>query len=149
MSPLASESAAAEVGVLTVSPGAIKHEMETVDAAVRQLDAEVRPSLVALEFVKAWDAFLSEWRRFFADHQRWVDRLYDATYFKTLEFRRRLSTWREAFIKAGGKPHAPALPGQAVTAFPWERLAVVVGGATVVVGILSLVSSIADTRGDR
>jgi hypothetical protein len=137
-----------ELGALVVSPSAIKHEIETVDSAARQLDSEVRASSVAPEFLKAWEAFRAEWRKFFDGHQRWVDLLFDATYFKALEFRRRVGSWRDAFIKAGGRPLAPGLPGESLS-FPWERIAMVAGGAIATLGVMRVIAALLGGRGDR
>ncbi|HEY0714892.1 MAG TPA: hypothetical protein VGF45_19585 [Polyangia bacterium] len=137
-----------EVGAFVISPSAIKHEIETVESAARQLDGEVRSSAVAPEFTRAWTTFLGEWRRFFEGHQRWVDLLFDSTYFKALEFRRRMGSWRDAFIKAGGRPLAPGLPGDSLT-FPWERLALVAGGAIATLGVMNVVAAVLGALEDR
>jgi hypothetical protein len=134
-----------DVGAFTVTPGATKLEMDTVDAGMRQLDGELRASQVSQAFVLAWQSFLAEWRRFQTEHSRWVDRLFDRTYFKTLEFRRRLRDWREAFVKAGGRPQAPALPGEPISTFPWERFAIVAGGVAAILGVVSFFSSLGDS----
>lgn len=117
-------------------PGDIKAEMDTVDASVKQLDTEIRTSSVVAEFKTAWQGFLAEWRRFYDDHKAWSSRLWYAAYDKTLEYRRRLGEWRQAFVTAGGHPAGPALPKPSVeqtSHFPW----LIVGGAALGGGVLT------------
>jgi hypothetical protein len=137
-----------DIGAFVISPSAIKNEIETVESAARQLDGEVRAGQVTPEFVKAWDAFWAEWRKFSDGHQRWVDLLFDATYFKALEFRRRVGSWRDAFVKAGGRPLAPGLPGE-VLGFPWERMAMVLGGAVAALGVSKVIVALLTRNGDQ
>lgn len=138
-----------ELGAVVASPSTIKDELETVESATRQLDAEMRAQPIPPDFLRAWEAFISEWRLFFASHQRWSERLFDSTYFKALEFRRRLADWREAFARAGGRPLAPGLPVIPAGGQPWERLIAVVGATAAAFAFMQIVSDVFNRRDPR
>jgi hypothetical protein len=88
-------------------PSAILDELRTVDALVRQLDEDITQSRTRAEFKRAWATFREEWERFFDDHQSWMSRTWYAVWEKTRDYRRRVKSWRAAFIDAGGTPSAP------------------------------------------
>jgi hypothetical protein len=90
------------------TPGSIKAEMDTTANIIRQLDADIRASHVDASFKAAWGAFVDEWERFYKEHAGWFDRLWYASYEKTVEYRRRALEWREKFVAIGGTPTTPA-----------------------------------------
>jgi hypothetical protein len=98
-----------DVGALVISPADMLDEMNTVDAAVRQLSAVIAVSTVGQAFKQAFAAFATEWSTFYAAHAGWAQRLWSATYEKTLEYRQRTEEWRVAFAREGGNPMMPPL----------------------------------------
>ncbi len=129
---------------LVVTPAFIKAEMETVEAAVRQLETDVAASKARVEFKKAFAAFVAEWRKFYGAHQSWTSRLWAAAYSKVSDFRVRLETWRTAFVREGGQPVAPSIKiaEPTVGGFSSKTLVLLAGG---VVAAWAL-SSIAQMR---
>jgi len=133
------ELRAHEMGALVLTPGAIFAEMKTVDAAIKQLDSDIMASKARDAFKQAWRAFAVEWQAFFKSHSRWTDRLWGASYEKTLDYRKRVGEWRVAFEREGGQPSAPGLampgaPGGGGTS--WKTALVAVGGLLVVGAIV-------------
>jgi hypothetical protein len=98
-----------DVGALVVTPSAIKDEMDTVDAFVRQLDVDIQASNVRQPFKDAFNAFRDEWRRFNAEHETWWGRLWGAVYEKATDYRRRAEEWRKAFLAEGGYTAVPSV----------------------------------------
>ena len=99
----------ADIGALVVTPSAMKDEMNTVDALVRQLDLDVQASRVRQEFKVAFGAFRQEWGAFYKEHEGWWGRLWGAVYEKILDFRRRAEEWRQAFLREGGNTAVPSV----------------------------------------
>jgi hypothetical protein len=100
---------ARDAGLVDIqTPGSIKAEMETTASLIAQLDTDIRASRVDAAFKTAWRAFVEEWERFYKEHTGWFDRLWYASYAKTVEYRRRALEWREKFVAIGGTPSAPA-----------------------------------------
>jgi hypothetical protein len=93
---------------LIYMPGAIRAEQDTVQALVQQLDADVCASHVGAQFRQAWAGFVAEWQHFYDAHASWWSRTFFASYEKTLDYRRRLVEWRDAFQREGGAPTGPA-----------------------------------------
>jgi len=95
------------------TPGAIRAEQDTVLALVQQLDTDIQGAKVRPEFKRAWDVFREEYKRFY-DESGWWSRWWFVAYEKTLEYRRRIIQWRQAFEAEGGHASGPtpaASPG--------------------------------------
>src|SRR5262245_52814996 len=99
----------ADLGALVVTPGSMLDEMNTVDALIRQLDIDVQASSVRQPFKSAFISFRDEWRRFYAEHESWLGRMWGAVYEKILDFRRRAEEWRQAFLREGGTTAVPSI----------------------------------------
>lgn len=94
------------------SPGFVLAEMRTVDATIKSLgiDIQRKASQLPEGFMDEWIAFRVEWDLFYNDNDGWLDRATNSVYDKTLEFRERVVSWRDQFIRVGGTPSAPPLP---------------------------------------
>jgi hypothetical protein len=142
----------AEVGAVVVTPGEILAEMDSVDAAVRQLDAEVGAVPVTAAFKQGWDAFAAEWRKFYDAHKGLADRLWTEIYRQTLAYRRRVEEWFAAFARegwqvraliepdrapatAGPLPTSPVLP-PAAAGYSLGTIAWIAAGAALLSGVL-------------
>lgn len=129
----ASVSAGEAVGALIVTPGAIKDEIETVNAGVKQLDSDIMSSKVRDAFKKAWRLFASEWQRFYASKQGWWARSWGSTWEKAVDYRKRVDEWRTAFQREGGQSTGPTLnvpvKGGGGSFKWWAIGGLVVGGA--------------------
>ena len=133
-----------------VTPGEILAEMDSVDAAVSQLDGEIGSVPVSAAFKKGWDAFAAEWRKFYQEHKALSGRIWTTVYRQTLAYRRRVEEWFGAFAREGWQTRAtlrpdgatlPALPAPAVAAPPGNgyslgTLAWIAAGAAVLSGLL-------------
>lgn len=128
-----------DLGALVVTPGAILAEMNTVDAAVKQLDSDVMASAARDAFKKSWRGFVTEWQAFYKDHASWTDRLWGAPYEKTLDYRRRVGEWRTAFEREGGQASGPQISvpgGEREGPGSWKAVLVLAGGLLVAGAIL-------------
>jgi hypothetical protein len=124
------------IGALIRSPGAIKSEMDTVDAGVKQLDSDIMASTVRQAFKQSWRVFVGEWQKFYAGHQSWTSRLWHAAYEKTIEYRRRLEEWRQLFVREGGSATGPSFaPPSSGGGIPWRPILIGAAGA-IVAGVL-------------
>lgn len=103
------QSAVDDVGALIVTPGAIKDELETVNAGVRQLDAEINGSNVRGAFKNTWRMFAGEWAQFYKSKQGFWGRTWGSTMTKALEYKKRVDEWRSAYIREGGQSAGPTL----------------------------------------
>lgn len=112
-------------------PSVVLAEMRTVDAGIKALGADIQRYANANRlpdgFMSEWIAFRIEWEAFYKDNSGLLDRITNAAYDKTIEFRERLQSWRDNFVRVGGAPTAPALPKTG-----WPIGAIVIG--TVIVG---------------
>ena len=95
---------------MIVTPGEILAEMESVDAAVRQLGGEVGAVPVTAAFKQAWSAFAEEWRQFYEAHKGLSQRLWTEVYRQALAFRRRVEEWYAAFAREGWRARALVKP---------------------------------------
>jgi len=103
----------ADVGAVIVTPGEILAEMDSVDAAVRQLDTETGAVPVTAAFKQGWDAFAAEWRNFYDAHKALSERLWTEIYRQTLAYRRRVEEWFAAFAREGWQVRALIEPDRA------------------------------------
>lgn len=125
-----------DMGSLIVTPGAIKAEMDTVQAGVSQLDADIMSSNVRDPFKKAWRGFVAEWNTFYKAHEGWFARSWGKAYTKALDYRRRTDEWRAAFLREGGAATGPALtPPDQGGGSSWKT-ALLAGSALLVAGAL-------------
>lgn len=139
---IASATSGEDVGALIVTPGAMKDELETVQAGVRQLDADIMSSKTRDAFKKAWQIFAGEWKRFYDSHQSLTSRLWHATYEKTIEYRKRLDEWRNALQREGVQSTGPLLavpqpPAPSGSSLKWWAIGGLVVAGTVI-GIKTL-----------
>lgn len=100
-----------DVGAVVVTPGEILAEMDSVDAAVNQLDGEISAVPVSAAFKKGWDAFAAEWRKFYQEHKTLSGRIWTSVYRQTLAYRRRVEEWATAFAREGWQARGAAQPG--------------------------------------
>jgi hypothetical protein len=146
------EAPTADIGAVIVTPGEILAEMNAVDAAVRELDAQVNAVAVPTAFKQAWRAFAEEWRKFHEEHQALSQRIWTEVYRQTLAYRRRVEEWFAAFAREGWRMHpttksdaaadaSPALPPPvapmpAPPGYGLGTLALVAAGAALLSGLL-------------
>ena len=111
------------------TPSFVAAEMRTVDQTINALGVDIQRVADQLPagFMNGWIAFRVEWQRFLADNSSWLDRATNTVYDKTIEFRERAASWRDKFVREGGRPSTPALP-QGRT---WPVGAIVAGAAIV------------------
>jgi hypothetical protein len=116
-------------------PAAQLEELNTTNGIIEQLARDIGPSPAVDDgFKSAWRAFRDEWRKFYAGHQGWTDRVWYSTYEKTVEYRRRARDWRDDFEAKGGHATGPKdTPPETASAIPWRKILV---GAGVGVGAL-------------
>jgi hypothetical protein len=138
----------AEVGAVVVTPGEILAEMDTVDAAVRQLDAEVGTVPVTATFKQGWAAFGVEWRKFYDEHKGLTGRIWTEVYRQTLAYRRRVEEWFASFAREGwhalteskseiaARASASAPDLAATSGYSFGTLALVAAGAALVAGLV-------------
>ncbi len=124
-----------ELGAFIVTPGAMKAELDTVQAGVKQLDADIMSSKTRDAFKNAWQLFSGEWKAFYDSHQSLTSRLFHATYEKTIEYRKRLDEWKGALQREGVQATGPLLavpqpPPEPSSSFKWWAIGgLIVAGA--------------------
>lgn len=102
-------------------------EMISVNAEVLSLDGLVKGSPgVRDEFKTAWGAFKSGWDKFFESHNStvnpldYISRSLNETMDKVIEYRNKVSSWRDALRKEGVKAVGPGLGKKQEDSFPWK-----------------------------
>ncbi len=105
------------------TPGEILTRLRIVDADVRSFDAEIQGQRAELPpaFVRGWNHWRDAWRRFFAENQAFVRRLWPGTLREVEAFARRLRDWRTAAERAGVSFSGPA-PGRPPASTPLIRV---------------------------
>lgn len=112
-----------------VMPAEILSEMQTVDALVSQLGRDIAQAGVPSSFAEGWRSFAAEWSTFFAEHQSWWSRTWAAVYEKTVEYRRRVASWRSELERLGGRTTGPKdTPPAASSPLPDLRTVALYGG---------------------
>ena len=87
------------VGVLIVSPAAVRDKLNQVNAQVASLDAEIRTNVTRPGFLTTWTQFKDNWQSFYDAHQSTVKVLLTGTGTvdrKANEYQAQLSSWYEA-----------------------------------------------------
>ena len=146
------EAPGVDVGAVIVTPGEILAEMNAVDAAVRELDAQMIAVAVSSAFKQAWNAFAGEWRKFYEEHQALSQRIWTDIYRQTLAYRRRVEEWFAAFAREGWRARSttnpdgsadslpplplPVAPPLAPPGYGLGTLALVAAGAALLSGLL-------------
>lgn len=108
-------------------------EMNSVNAEVLSLDGLVKGSPgVRAEFKTAWDAFRDGWSKFYDSHNStlnpldYISRSLNETMDKVMEYRTKVSGWRDALKKEGVNAPGPSLGTKDTGEFPWKW--VLIGG---------------------
>jgi hypothetical protein len=95
-----------------VTPGNIRDEEDSIDAAVRTLDADITAT-GSVALVAAWRAFRAGWDEFYAGEggvTGWFGRfLSSSSLEKALDYRKQLEAWRARYMQEGGNPSGPGL----------------------------------------
>ena len=87
------------VGVLIVSPAAVRDKLNQVNAQIGTLDSEIRSNVTRPGFLTAWSTFKDNWQTFYDDHQSLARILITGTGTidrKANEYQAQLSSWYEA-----------------------------------------------------
>ncbi len=89
------------------TPAENLHNMRTIATEIAILREEINISPYATHFTEPFDVFVNEWNEFYNDIiESTISSIrlaLNSTWTKTQEFKRRLMTWRQKFIRTGGK----------------------------------------------
>ena len=84
-------------------PSTVLARMETLDVAIRTLAGEIANSQVKGELRKRYADFFKSWKKFYSEHEGWIARSLNATYDTVEDYRNQYNSYRNAFLRAGGK----------------------------------------------
>ena len=87
------------IGVLIISPAAVRDKLNQVNAQVASLDAEIRSNVQREGFLTTWTQFKNNWQSFYDAHQSTARVLLTGTGTvdrKANEYQAQLSSWYEA-----------------------------------------------------
>lgn len=95
------------------TPGATLAEMQTVDAIVAQLIADMRGTPAPAAVTEAFNRFIAEWSRFYDENKAgfgaWWARGTSSVWNKVAEFRNRAIDWRSTLTKSGVETIGPTV----------------------------------------
>lgn len=110
-----------------VTPQDTLDYLNKVNTAVNSLEQDILTSAFArTRFSAAWSEWADQWREFYREHLPWYERLSGHVYDQTEQYELNLNAWREAFVKAGGKPTAPPSNPGSPFGFPVSQLTTLV-----------------------
>lgn len=139
----------AEVGAVVVTPGEILAEMDTIDAAIKQLDVQAGAVPVSVVFSTGWKAFVAEWRQFYQEHKSITGRIWTEVYRQTHAYHRRVEEWYGAFAREGWQVRSALPPEKSLVqrapdgddSYSLRTMAWVAAAAALVSGVLVYGSS--------
>ena len=93
-----------------IFPSDTKAEMDTVNAAMKNLNWDIQNSKkIGPRFKKAWTAHLANWQAFLVDKEGFFTRGTSGTWNKVKEYKTLANRWRAKFSEQGGTPSGLAL----------------------------------------